>query len=81
MLEASRVSFYRCSLLWLGLTTRRHSFYSRLYLSSQDKHVVHHLTMQLELLPSWTTLAVQTVGQPGGPVSAEFEVSNEELDW
>ncbi|ORY62707.1 hypothetical protein BCR35DRAFT_315598 [Leucosporidium creatinivorum] len=59
----------------------RDCFYSRLYLSSMDKHVVHHLTMQLELLPSWTTLAVQTVGQPGGPSSPEFEVSNEELDW
>lgn len=58
-----------------------YSFYARLYLSSQDKHVVHHLTMQLELLPLWTKLAVQTVGQPGGPTSAEFEVTNEELDW
>jgi hypothetical protein len=37
--------------------------------------------MQLELLPSWTFLALQRVGSPGGPVSEEFEVSEEELDW
>lgn len=35
----------------------------------------------MELLPNWTFMAVQTVGQPAGPVSTEFEVSNEELDW
>lgn len=43
--------------------------------------MVHHLTLQMELLPTWTFMAVQTVGQPGGPLSSEFEVSDEELDW
>lgn len=57
------------------------SFYSQLYLASSDKHVVHHLTIQLELLPNWTILACQRVGDPGGPLTSEFELTEEELDW
>ncbi|KDE07740.1 hypothetical protein MVLG_02012 [Microbotryum lychnidis-dioicae p1A1 Lamole] len=57
------------------------AFYAQLYLQSQDKHVVHHLFTQLELLPSWTLLALQRVGSPGGPTSEEFEVTPEELEW
>jgi len=58
-----------------------HSFYSQLYLASSDKHVVHHLTIQLELLPNWTVLASQRVGDQGGPLTSEFELTEEELDW
>ncbi|GAA5827864.1 hypothetical protein JCM3770_006897, partial [Rhodotorula araucariae] len=57
------------------------SFYAQLYLQSQDKHLVHHMLMQLEMLPDWTTWAAQRVGQPGGPIAVEYEVSVEELDW
>ncbi|BGP51267.1 hypothetical protein JCM10450v2_007196 [Rhodotorula kratochvilovae] len=57
------------------------SFYAQLYLQSQDKHLVHHMLMQLEMLPDWTTWAAQRVGQPGGPVAEEYEVSVDELDW
>ncbi|GAA5920953.1 hypothetical protein JCM3775_004019 [Rhodotorula graminis] len=57
------------------------SFYAQLYLQSQDKHLVHHMIMELEMLPEWTTWAAQRVGQPGGPVSEEYEVSVDELDW
>ncbi|SCV73552.1 BQ2448_7478 [Microbotryum intermedium] len=57
------------------------AFYAQLYLQSQDKHVVHHLFMQLELLPSWTLIALQRVGAPGGPTSEEFELTPEELEW
>lgn len=56
-------------------------FYSQLYLASSDKHVVHHLTIQLELLPGWTTLVTQRVGEPDGPLTEEFELTEEELDW
>lgn len=37
--------------------------------------------MQLELLPNWVQLATQRVGEQPGPRDAEFEVTNEELDW
>lgn len=57
------------------------SFYAQLYLQSQDKHLVHHMLMELEMLPEWTMWAAQRVGQPGGPVSEEYEVSVDELDW
>ncbi|GAA5872131.1 hypothetical protein JCM1840_006327 [Sporobolomyces johnsonii] len=57
------------------------SFYAQLYLSSQDKHLVHHMMMQLEKLPEWTTWATQRIGSPGGPISEEYEVSEAELDW
>ncbi|KAI5479081.1 C6 transcription factor, partial [Pseudohyphozyma bogoriensis] len=56
-------------------------FYSQLYHASRDKHMVYHLAEQLNLLPHWTTYATQRVGDPGGPTSQEFEVTNEELDW
>ena len=53
----------------------------QLYLSSTDKHIVYHLTIQLEALPNWTQLACQRVGMIGGPPAAEFELSDEELGW
>ena len=57
------------------------SFYAQLYLQSQDKHLVHHMLMELEMLPEWTTWAAQRVGQSGGPTSEEYEVSVDELEW
>ncbi|KAK4052634.1 hypothetical protein OIO90_004262 [Microbotryomycetes sp. JL221] len=57
------------------------AFYSQLYLASSDKHVVHHIAVQLELLPGWIELACQRMGSPGGPVSNEFELTEQELDW
>lgn len=57
------------------------AFYYQLFLSSNDKHLVHHLTVQLELAGEWTTKAVQCVGMAGGPTSSEFEVTDQELDW
>ncbi|KAK4046324.1 hypothetical protein OIV83_006154 [Microbotryomycetes sp. JL201] len=57
------------------------AFYSQLYLASSDKHVVHHIVVQLELLPGWTEIASQRLGSPGGPVSHEFELTDQELDW
>ncbi|GAA5979054.1 hypothetical protein JCM5350_004217, partial [Sporobolomyces pararoseus] len=57
------------------------AFYCQLYLASQDKHNVFHLILRLELLPNWTSLAAARIGSPGGPISEEFEASQEELDW
>lgn len=37
--------------------------------------------MQLELLPDWTVIAAERVGDVPGPLSHEFELTNEELDW
>jgi len=37
--------------------------------------------MQLEPLHHWTELVALRIGQPGGPLSDEFEVSEEEVEW
>jgi hypothetical protein len=47
---------------------------------SLDKHVVYHLVTQLEVIP-WVKMAVQRVGEPEGPTSEEYEVSELELNW
>jgi hypothetical protein len=39
------------------------------------------MLMQLEMLPDWTTYAAQRVGSPGGPISQEYELTEDELDW
>ncbi|KAL8293563.1 hypothetical protein RQP46_000264 [Phenoliferia psychrophenolica] len=57
------------------------AFYSQLYLSSHDRHMVYHLAWQLELIPNWTTLVVQRWGEMPGPASADLEVTETELDW
>ncbi|GJN93184.1 hypothetical protein Rhopal_006231-T1 [Rhodotorula paludigena] len=57
------------------------SFYAQLYLQSQDKHLVHHMLMELEMLPDWTVWAAQRIGTPGGPLSEEYELTENELDW
>ncbi|GAA5914825.1 hypothetical protein JCM6882_007284 [Rhodosporidiobolus microsporus] len=57
------------------------SFYAQLYLQSQDKHLVHHMLMQLEMLPDWTNMAAERIGEPGGPISDEYELTENELDW
>ncbi|GAA5905370.1 hypothetical protein JCM6882_003140 [Rhodosporidiobolus microsporus] len=57
------------------------AFYCQLHFSSQDKHNVFHLMLQLDVLQNWTTLATLRIGQPGGPISDEFEVTEEEVEW
>ncbi|GAA6012748.1 hypothetical protein JCM10207_005348 [Rhodosporidiobolus poonsookiae] len=57
------------------------AFYAQLYLQSQDKHLVHHMLMQLEMLPEWTDMAAQRIGEPNGPTTDEFELTLNELDW
>ncbi|KAK4054962.1 hypothetical protein OIO90_003303 [Microbotryomycetes sp. JL221] len=60
---------------------RMTAVFSRLYLSSDDKHVCHHLVQQAELLSNWTQLALQSLDDMNGPRSSEYEVSTDELDW
>ncbi len=57
------------------------AFYFTLYVSSRDPHQTYHLAFQLELIPNWTTIAVQKFGDNPGPDSAELELSPTELDW
>ncbi|BGP18430.1 hypothetical protein JCM10213v2_006496 [Rhodosporidiobolus nylandii] len=57
------------------------AFYSELYITSRDPHMVYHVIWQLEVLPNWTSMVVQRHGEPGGPASADLEVSETELDW
>ncbi|GAA5840094.1 hypothetical protein JCM11251_000603 [Rhodosporidiobolus azoricus] len=57
------------------------AFYSELYTSSRDPHMCYHVIFSLEVLPTWTTLAVQRHGEPGGPAAPDLEVSETELDW
>ncbi|GAA5991549.1 hypothetical protein JCM10908_005756 [Rhodotorula pacifica] len=57
------------------------SFYCQLLCGSRDKHNVFHLLAQLSPLTGWTTLVSLRIGQPSGPTSEEFEVSEEEADW
>ncbi|TKA53317.1 hypothetical protein B0A53_04335 [Rhodotorula sp. CCFEE 5036] len=56
------------------------SFYCQLLCGSRDKHNVFHLLAQLSPLSPWTTLVSLRIGQPGGPTSEEFEVSEDEAD-
>lgn len=53
----------------------------QLLCGSRDKHNVFHLLAQLSPLTAWTTLVTLRIGQPGGPISEEFEVTAEEVDW
>ncbi|GAA6012266.1 hypothetical protein JCM10207_002783 [Rhodosporidiobolus poonsookiae] len=57
------------------------AFYSELYITSRDPHMTYHVVWQLEVLPNWTTIAVQRVGEPTGPATPDLEVSDTELDW
>ncbi|KAK4046280.1 hypothetical protein OIV83_006203 [Microbotryomycetes sp. JL201] len=59
------------------------AFYSKVYIDSRDKHVIYHLVVQLEALPSWAVIASQRAGEPtpAGPLAPECELSEVELGW
>ncbi|ORY62706.1 hypothetical protein BCR35DRAFT_326679 [Leucosporidium creatinivorum] len=57
------------------------AFYAKMYTQGADGHMVFHTAFQLELTPDWTSLALQKVGEPGGPATKEDEVSETELSW
>ncbi|KAM0791691.1 hypothetical protein ACM66B_003964 [Microbotryomycetes sp. NB124-2] len=60
---------------------RMTAFFARLYLSSDDKHVCHHLVQQAELLDNWTSIALQAYGDVDGPLAPEYALTSDELDW
>ncbi|BGP31983.1 hypothetical protein JCM10296v2_003762 [Rhodotorula toruloides] len=60
---------------------RRRSFYLHTYVVGADVHMAFHEVYQLEHLPNWTKLALQRVGEPGGPLSADEQVTETELSW
>ncbi|GAA5998999.1 Zn(II)2Cys6 transcription factor [Rhodotorula paludigena] len=60
---------------------RRRAYYLKCYVAGADVHMTFHELYQLELLPEWTKLALQRVGDIGGPLSAEEEVNQVELGW
>ena len=51
------------------------------FLASGDQYFTQHLFSQLDLLPGWASIATKRVGQAGGPLTFEFELSEQELDW
>lgn len=57
------------------------AFYAKMYTQGADGHMVFHTAFQLELTPDWTSLALQKVGEPGGPTTKEDELSETELSW
>lgn len=54
---------------------------AQLYSTSCDPNQTYFLAWQLELMPSWTTLAVQRFGEGGGPATRDAELTETELDW
>ncbi|KAK4704521.1 hypothetical protein P7C70_g1686, partial [Phenoliferia sp. Uapishka_3] len=56
------------------------AFYSKTLSESHDWHNLYHLFIQADVIP-WIPLVVQRVGDVGGPISSEYEVSSIELDW
>ncbi|ORY79756.1 hypothetical protein BCR35DRAFT_304581 [Leucosporidium creatinivorum] len=57
------------------------AFYFELYSVSLDPNQTYFLAWQLELIPSWTLLAVQRYGEVGGPATRDVELTETELDW
>ncbi|BGP13100.1 hypothetical protein JCM10213v2_001019 [Rhodosporidiobolus nylandii] len=57
------------------------AFYCQLHCSSQDKHSVFHVMLHLNVLPDWPRLVALRIGESGGPLSEEFEVTPDEGDW
>lgn len=50
-------------------------------MNGNDRHLIFHHAFQLELNPIWTTLVLQRVGDPDGPVTIDEEVSDIEISW
>ncbi|GAA5842576.1 hypothetical protein JCM9279_003624 [Rhodotorula babjevae] len=60
---------------------RRRAAYLKAYVDGADAHMTFHELLQLELLPDWTRLVLQRVGEPGGPSTVDEEVTETELSW
>ncbi|SCV68650.1 BQ2448_771 [Microbotryum intermedium] len=57
------------------------AFYFELYSISVSPNQTWYLCWQLELMPRWTSVAVQRYGEEGGPITRDDELSETELDW
>ncbi|KAM0791682.1 hypothetical protein ACM66B_003957 [Microbotryomycetes sp. NB124-2] len=57
------------------------AFYFKFYAQGADAHMSYHSFQNLELVPTWTKMALQRLGDPDGPRSPEEELTKEELDW
>lgn len=49
--------------------------------SERGQQLLYNIIVQLELLPNWTHIALQRVGDRDGPLTSDYEVSGEELYW
>lgn len=56
-------------------------FVVQMYVDGSDRHVIFHLIFQLDLLPNWTELALQRVGDPHGPQNPDEELTETERQW
>lgn len=43
--------------------------------------MTYHNLFQMELNPEWTKMALQRIGEPGGPTSIEEELTETEISW
>lgn len=48
---------------------------------STDTHMTYHNLFQMELNPEWTKMALQRIGEPGGPTNIEEELTETEISW
>jgi len=60
---------------------KRSAFYFHIYANAPDEHMVFHHVSQLEHNPDWTRMALQRVGEAGGPVAYDEELTEEEVEW
>ncbi|KPV75536.1 uncharacterized protein RHOBADRAFT_53503 [Rhodotorula graminis WP1] len=60
---------------------KRRAGYLKAYVDGADAHMTFHELLQLELLPDWTKLVLQRIGESGGPSSVDEEVDETELSW
>ncbi|KAK4050592.1 hypothetical protein OIV83_003318 [Microbotryomycetes sp. JL201] len=57
------------------------AFYFKFYAHCRDAHMSYHSFQNLELVPTWTRMALEKMGDPNGPRAADEELTTEELDW
>ncbi|SCZ90713.1 BZ3500_MvSof-1268-A1-R1_Chr1-3g02176 [Microbotryum saponariae] len=57
------------------------AFYFELYSISVSPNQTWYLCWQLELMPRWTSIAVQRYAEEGGPITPDDELTETELDW
>jgi hypothetical protein len=51
------------------------------YVTGADQHMIYHAFTQMELIPEWSRMALQRVGEVGGPRDESEELNELELSW